>query len=530
MYTDSNEYEALHNQLTSTIANLISNGNTDEAKKHISEWKQFNHKDTDIYSLSSMIHIEERNFEDAEKDLIDGLFESPCDFDLLYNLGYVYELKESLLQANDAYLRALRYAGNDDQKQAAEDMIASVKERMSGIEFSKIDQIKALNKIVNIYYYGRSGSIFFHSLFDGHSKVIMLPTAYLTSFYIFSEAIMQLNEISKEALICIFKKCFPLVLDSTIEIIPKMTTESIGSALGFTAMGENMDEHLSINGPVFFDLLYKYISGEKNLTSKYLLQVIHVAYHEAIGNTFSCIDEIPVIVLQTHEYSEKIARKLINDFYGIKFIYTTRMPAKGFLSLVRYAIKTVKKEYVIDLLGSIMHNMLCQFPVLLECANRTFVIRLEDLHNCSKDTMTLVADCLNIRFEDALLASTFDGIKYWNAADAVKVSGFNNVTTTRSYDDIASSFDIFRLEAMFNNYYALFKYDTFEFGEYNILFALLAKPFKFVELIAESREEAAIFNKQICDHFQSAYAIFLNSQEQYLNVKSKIHLLSPKSS
>ena len=42
-----------------------------------------------------------------------------------------------------------------------------------------------LERVVAVFYYGRSGSIFLQSLLDSHPEVLMFPSIYLSGFYSF---------------------------------------------------------------------------------------------------------------------------------------------------------------------------------------------------------------------------------------------------------------------------------------------------------------------------------------------------------
>ena len=64
-----------------------------------------------------MIHSGLGDFNGAEKILIEGLALYPLSFDLLYNLGYVYEAKEDFLESYNMYMKARYIVEEDGEKQ-----------------------------------------------------------------------------------------------------------------------------------------------------------------------------------------------------------------------------------------------------------------------------------------------------------------------------------------------------------------------------------------------------------------------------
>ncbi|MHC1682481.1 MAG: DapH/DapD/GlmU-related protein [Clostridiaceae bacterium] len=90
-------------KLIKYITNLINSDNLDNAKKLINKYKEENQDDDiEIISMDSVVKIKENNLEEAEKLLKQGL-EISDNFDLKYNIAYVYELKGQFVEAQYFY-------------------------------------------------------------------------------------------------------------------------------------------------------------------------------------------------------------------------------------------------------------------------------------------------------------------------------------------------------------------------------------------------------------------------------------------
>ncbi len=106
----NDEFEEYKKQIKKTVEQFINNNNLIEAKNLITKYESIVKDDVDIYSMKGIIFIMEGNLEEAEKILNEGLIIYPISFDLLYNLGYLYEIqkkyKKEYLYYNKAFLLA----------------------------------------------------------------------------------------------------------------------------------------------------------------------------------------------------------------------------------------------------------------------------------------------------------------------------------------------------------------------------------------------------------------------------------------
>ena len=98
-----------------------------------------------------------------------------------------------------------------------------------------------LNKVLAITFYGRSGSVFFQSLFDGHPECITIPGCYISGY---GEWFSQLESYDKSYVVEKFCNDYQVLFDPTH--ISEQPSPCCGYRPGldvnFHRMGVNKDE------------------------------------------------------------------------------------------------------------------------------------------------------------------------------------------------------------------------------------------------------------------------------------------------
>ncbi|HYE10926.1 MAG TPA: glycosyltransferase [Patescibacteria group bacterium] len=104
----ANELNSYKEAVKENIKTMIDTGNLLRAHKLIYEYERVQKDDIQILSMKAVIAIMENHLEEAEAIIKEGLGIEPKNFDLLYNLKYVYEAqgqeeKAELIQEKIAY-------------------------------------------------------------------------------------------------------------------------------------------------------------------------------------------------------------------------------------------------------------------------------------------------------------------------------------------------------------------------------------------------------------------------------------------
>lgn len=159
-----NNNKELRNEIFNYIEKCITEGKLNDAKIVIKGYEEKIKYDSDIYSFKAIIYMMEGNLEEAESILIEGLILDIKSFDLLYNLGYVYECKKDYIKSVYLYNYAALYCTDNNLKMEIEDKIYKIQKNNvydikenTGCCHNKSNEfkeklIKKLLQSVNEYY------------------------------------------------------------------------------------------------------------------------------------------------------------------------------------------------------------------------------------------------------------------------------------------------------------------------------------------------------------------------------------------
>lgn len=347
-----------------------------------------------------------------------------------------------------------------------------------------------LNRILFVTYYGRSGSIFLQSLLDDHPSIVMFPGAYICRYSVFWNIygnLLPLQILGKFA--DVFAYVFDANLHGKLSVVPVY----MGKELGFCEVGDDKKESICINKNEFIDKCKKLIGVSNKISSMCFFQIIHSAYTSCVKSSTEKLD-LPIILYQIHEVDRNEILFFLKDFPNSLFIQVVRDPVQSLGSMVKSGLKM--KVLSIDLLLSQLDNIfLGGTPVFEEYRDRSFVVRLEDIHDNPYNTLLNITEWLGIPWHDNLLTSTFNGKKWWNLKDTnTNISGFNNVTTSVKHEDILPGFDRFRFKSLLKKQYIAWGYNSNCMVDKELLLEMNKCSFKLSNSL--QRIERIIFNTE----------------------------------
>ena len=103
-------------KIKNMIESLINENRLDEAKDAIKGYENVVNDDVDVYSMKAVIAIMEGKIDDARCILLKGLGIDNNNFDILYNLGYVYEQLGNCNEAIRYYNDSMEVCIDEDLK------------------------------------------------------------------------------------------------------------------------------------------------------------------------------------------------------------------------------------------------------------------------------------------------------------------------------------------------------------------------------------------------------------------------------
>ena len=112
MINDANAYIS---RLKENIIKLIENNRLEMAKELLNQYEKIVSNDIDIYSIKSVIAMMSGDIKEAEKVLIEGLSLDEENFDILYNLAYLYQVCAKKELCLEYCKRALQCTKNKEE-------------------------------------------------------------------------------------------------------------------------------------------------------------------------------------------------------------------------------------------------------------------------------------------------------------------------------------------------------------------------------------------------------------------------------
>jgi len=310
--------------------------------------------------------------------------------------------------------------------------------------------------IIAIYYWGRSGSLLVGSLLDSHEEILTIPPGKFCYFYGRNEFWEKVKKRNYD-------------IDEIIEYFYLYYYEIFNgkfapNALNYHKMGENKEEHIFINKSEFVKWL-KAIGKEIDLKiRRNFFIAIHYAYELSLGRDVS---KKKYINHQLHDPDFYRTKKILDDFNDVKFIGTFRYPIRAFYSLIRNTKDCLNvnhfraykfEEYDLIYNGdfiSLYNQFLMGWKIPYKELNlNLFPLYLDELHKSPKNVIKRLSIFLDIKENEVLLESTFNGLRYWGDAHAVQpISGFDiNHTTKSGWKLFFNKFDCYLLNGLMANH------------------------------------------------------------------------------
>lgn len=184
------------NAVKTRIEQLIEEGNLDEAKTALNKLNEKMPGDPDVCSMRAIIHIVEGSPEMAEEILLEGLKRDSVQYDLLYNLAYIYEQRGQLKKAADLYGKAGTAVSDDAQRSNITEALKRLKEFDSSISTKDKARI--------VFFVKQGMDSFLGDITEGLSNDYWVRKIIVTDF-------KQIDEGMEWADICWFEWCDELI-------------------------------------------------------------------------------------------------------------------------------------------------------------------------------------------------------------------------------------------------------------------------------------------------------------------------------
>lgn len=443
-------------------------------------------------------------------ELASALASRPHDTEVLMNVATYYQKQGRMMISKDYYKRILRI---DTGHQRAKLALKWVSDNMKLDEISSLDVIDSMEKALFLNYFGRSGSIYFGSLLDGHDEIIAsLPGILYDPFlHLYTLFISQKAEVTLDQLVDSFNlnNQFHGNYDKWIKL--KAVDE------GKIYDDEYNDRFLSVLKHVVSQELER---SNGIISEKFLIKSMYYAHHVASRKEEVPQESIPYILNQFHTPDVLSIKKFVALFPATTILITIRDIIQTMGSLIaakeRENNGKLLPQSVIKLLHYFSENTIM---MELSRTNRVVLIPIEKLNVTPLETMRNIAETLYIDWGDSLLVSTilgknlYDG--YFYNGKTYYNHGPRTEGITKRYDEYFTAYDRYRLEVLFFPLLKSWGYCTKEHRDYGDLKDLCVLPFKFEKNLEMAEEEVSSFRKQFTKAYLEVFAK-LEQASEYL--------------
>jgi len=190
-----NELKEYGKQIKVKIEELINNGDLDNAVLLINEYQDIIKNDVEVYTFRAIIEIIKNNLDEAEGILKEGLSIDSNDFDLNYNLGYLYEQKNIYSKSIKHYRKAAENCSDYNLKEEINKEIEKI--------LNEYQDVAVLDR-KKIVFFDKGGDKFIWDIINELSKEYETKHIRVTDY-------KQIDEGMKWADICWFEWCDELI-------------------------------------------------------------------------------------------------------------------------------------------------------------------------------------------------------------------------------------------------------------------------------------------------------------------------------
>jgi len=340
---------------------------------------------------------------------------------------------------------------------------------------TKKSLFKSNQKIVCLLGFGRSGSLFLHSLLDGHPQISTLPGYFFKGWFgentwpIFQPNFQEINwrQTLAEKICTYFEPQFNAHCKKNVIGKPNGNTEWFAKNLGFTQLGENRSEVLELDQQLFKSKFINLSQAYDKIDSRICFELIHKAFHIAFRQNQNIdINSNKLILYHFHNPNYNEFSNFVCNYPSAKFLYVIRNPIQMLESWIAGYSNKINKtnncfqnkiwfNLIVQRITRVFHYMYDPFNDLFE----TRGVKLEDIKRNYQDLVPELKKWIGIDYNPELEKSEFLKLKFSRpSASMDMISGFDTRSIDIKNGRFFSTRDIEILETLFWPFMKLYGY------------------------------------------------------------------------
>ncbi len=292
---------------------------------------------------------------------------------------------------------------------------------LGGVIAEKLEDLRnydilAMDRVVAILSWGRSGSVLLASYLDGHDDVMTLPELCGWKLYEFFDRFRSLSLREKLIAYPVYDPTYVRFFTGHFAISRAQYYAAVQAILQF----------------------YEQWPPEFLESRKAFFLFVHLAYHLALGKRRASAH--PLIVHALHAWSDAGASYLVEDFSEAKFVHAVRDPISSCDGMFSFIFGPLAANFPRTYTRAPYDALCCLVNTDRPhhgMESRTRAIRFEDLHRDTDGTMHNLCDWLGIPYQPMLLNSTFNGNPWVVKRDGEAWSGPRMEQTQRNSKNLS---------------------------------------------------------------------------------------------
>jgi len=460
-----------------------------------------------IECFKSILEVDKKNYY-AKRNLAIGYVKAGYFKKAIKLFKETLEKLPNCFISNNNLIQLSSYEKNLDIKNLLNNLLTILSFEESNLEQSK-------TQIITLLGFGRSGSLFLHSLLDGHPQISTLPGYFFKGWFgentwsIFQPNFQEINwrETLAEKICTYFEPQFNAHCKKNVIGKPNHHTEWFAKNLGFTQLGENRSEVLELDQQLFKSKFIDLSQAYDKIDSRICFELIHEAFDKAYRIQENSAHKDKTIFYHLH-----------NPSYFERANYHYHYPESRSLFIIRNPIQMLESWLLADLtsLPSLLEENISfrdnyHFIKILNCSAKIAYtleyflnplnsiynvrgIKLEDLKRKPKSTLRRISEWMGIKDEQLLYQSTFMGKRFSRpSTNFNNIEGFDTRSIDVSLGRIFGKKDIEILETLFWPFMDMYGYTKMSKEQFlqNLkeIKSDLDKPFQFEEYIYKKLPE-----------------------------------------
>jgi hypothetical protein len=335
--------------------------------------------------------------------------------------------------------------------------------------------VQAMDRVVAILCWGRSGSLLLSSYLDGHEDVMMLPEICGWRLYEFFERYPSLPLHEKLIAYPAFDSTYGRFFDGDFAISPARYYAAVQAILEF----------------------YREWPTEFLESRRTFFIFVHIAYALALGRRPASSN--PLIVYAQHDSSNRVAAHLVEDFPEAKFVHTVRDPISSCNGMFQFIFGSLAEAFPRTYVLAPYSALAClanQDVPHFRMESRTRTIRFEDLHCDAAETIRDLTAWLDLPYQATLADSTFNGIPYVVKRGGKAWSGARLDQTQRQSSNLSRK-DRALLHALFYENFVEWNYPCPKMFGHPIIRCIVFVALFLVPMKTEMIAARAVFKRRI---------------------------------